>query len=177
MKNLIFTCLFLTLFFFGCDSTTENSPNPGSYLPLKDGNKWYYNSHSRFPDTTSVDFVWEVKGQAEIGGRNFFRIIEHNLLTDNFDTLFYRLNGDTLFNWDVNKEQIMSDFSLNLNDTAYWRNDLTVVQKTKDIIQFETPFGADYGSSISFQRGIGITNSIENGFVYYRNTLIKAEIK
>lgn len=104
MKNLIFTCLFLTIFFFGCDSTTENFPDPGSYPPLKDGNKWYYNSHSRFPNTTSVDIIWEVSGQEEKGGKNYFRIIEHNLHTNYLDTLFYRFNGDTLFSWNINNE-------------------------------------------------------------------------
>lgn len=69
------------------------------------------------------------------------------------------------------------DFSLNLYDTAYWRNDLRVIQKTENIIIFQTPFGADYGYSITFKKGIGITNSILNGFAYYRRTLIKAEIK
>ena len=54
----------------------------------------------------------------------------------------------------------------NLNDTAYWENDMTVVQKTKDIMRFEIPFGADYGYSITFKRGIGITNKIQNGFIY-----------
>lgn len=177
MKYYLFTCLFLVVLFSGCDSTTEKSSIPGAYLPLKDGNKWYYNSHSRFPDTTSIDLVWEVIGQAEINGISYFRIIEHNLRTANSDTLFYRLNGDTLFSWDGIKEQIMADFSLNLNDTAYWRNDLKVVQKSDDMIQFETPAGPDYSYSISYQRGIGITDIIEGGVVYHRRKLIKAEIK
>ncbi|MCK6613543.1 MAG: hypothetical protein L6Q47_04850 [Ignavibacteriaceae bacterium] len=171
------TSLFLVVLFIGCDSTTEKSSIPGAYLPLKVGNKWYYNSHSRFPDTTSIDLVWEVKGQVEINGIYYFSIIEHNLRNDYLDTLFYRLNGDTLFTWNVNNGQIIADFSLNLNDTAYWRNDLKVVQKTKDIMQFETPFGADYGYSISFQKGVGITNIIEGGVVYHRKKLLKAEIK
>ncbi|GMU87454.1 MAG: hypothetical protein AMXMBFR48_26950 [Ignavibacteriales bacterium] len=146
-------------------------------MPLKDGNKWYYNSHSRFPDTTSIVFVWEVNGQEKKGGLNYFRIVEHNLLTNYYDTLFYRLNGDTLFGWETDKEQILADFSLNLNDTAYWRNDLKVVQKSGEIMQFETRLGQNSSYSISYQKGIGITDIIESGVLYHRKKLIKAEIQ
>ena len=164
------------LFLLGCESPDEPSLSPEEYLPLKIGNKWYYNT--AYPDTTSINIICEVKGQEEINNKIYYKIVEQNLQNNFMDTLFYRFSGDTLFSRRINyKEQIIADFSLGLNDTAYWQNDLIVVQKTKYIIKYETPFGADYGTSITFQRGIGIINSVQNGFVYYRRTLIKAEIK
>lgn len=173
----IFSLIPLSFFLLiGCESPTELSSNPEEYIPLKIGNKWYYNSV--YPDTTSINIIWEVNGQEEINHKLYYRIVEQNIHFNFIDTIFYRFSGDTLFcrgkDYD---EQIVADFSLNLYDTAYWQNDLRVVQKTNEIMKFETPFGADYGYSISFLKGIGITNSVQNGFVYNRRTLIKAEIK
>ncbi|MDP2303458.1 MAG: hypothetical protein Q8N03_13660 [Ignavibacteria bacterium] len=176
MKKIYLFIFLSFLLLFGCKSPSEPSSNPEEYFPLQIGNKWYYNS--AFPDTTSVNIICEVHGQEDINHKKYYRIVEQNLQYNFLDTIFYRISGDTLFSRRINyDEQTVADFSLNLNDTAYWQNDLTVVQKTKDIIKFETPFRVDYGNSITFQRGIGITNSVQNGFVYYRRTLIKAEIK
>jgi hypothetical protein len=176
MKKIYLLILLSFLLLLGCKSPNEPSLNPEEYFPLQIGNKWYYNTV--YPDTTSVNIICEVNGQEEINHKQYYRIVEQNLQYNFIDTLFYRVNGDTLFSRRINyDEQIIADFSLRLDDTAYWQNDLKVVQKTKDIIKFETPFGADYGDSITFQRGIGITNSVQNGLVYYRRTLIKAEIK
>lgn len=171
-SSIIFLLIIL---FMNCGSPTEPTSNPGEYFPLKIGNKWYYNSE--YPDTTSINIIWEVIGQEEITWKHYYAIVEQNLQTNRLDTLFFRFNGDTLFRRGTNREQIIADFSLNVNDTAYWQNDLRVVQKTQDIMIFETPFGADYGYSISFQKGIGIINLVQNGFLYYRRTLVKAEIK
>ncbi len=176
MKKICLLISLSFLFLFGCESPNEPSLNPGEYLPLKIGNKWYYST--AYPDTTSINIICEVNGQEDINNKTYFKIVEQNLQHNFLDTLFYRFSGDTLFSIRKNyKEQIIADFSLSLNDTAYWQHDLIVVQKTKDIIKFETLFGADYGNSITFKRGIGIINSVQNGFVYYRRTLIKAEIK
>ena len=171
---LIFSLSFL--FAIGCDSPTEYSINPEDYLPLKVGNKWYYNLD--YSDTTSINLISEVNGKEKIGLKTYYRILEQNLLTNFIDTVFFRFSGDTLFSRrKVYPEQIIADFSLNLNDTAYWQNDMTVVQKTKDIMKFEIPFGADYGYSITFKKGIGIINTIQNGFVFHRRILIKSEMK
>lgn len=152
----------------------EPSLSSEEFFPLQVGNKWYYNSS--FPDSNSVDFVWEVVGEENFDGKQYFAITELNLKFNFISTLYYRFNGATLFVRGTNFEKILADFSLNLNDTAYWQNELVVVEKTKDIMKFETPQGADYGFSFSFKRGIGIINSIQNGFTYDRKTLLKAEI-
>jgi hypothetical protein len=175
MKNIFSLVPLVAFLIYSCKSSNEPSSNSEGYFPLKVGNKWYYNSV--YPDTNSISIIWEVTGQEEINYRLYYRIIEQNTQINLIDTLFYRVNGDTLFRGGKNNEQIIADFSLSLNDTAYWQNDLRVVEKNKDIIRLETPFGADYGYSITFQKGIGITNSVQNGFVYYRMTLIKAELK
>jgi len=175
MKRIISFIPLLILIIAGCESPMDTTP-ADEYFPLKVGNKWYYNSI--YPDTTYINVIWEVNGKEEINGKQYFKIVEQNLQINHIDTLFYRFDEDTLFCKRINyDERIVADFSLNLNDTAYWQNDLRVVQKTENIIKFETPFGADYGYSISFKKGIGITNTIQNGFVYNRLTLIKAEIK
>ena len=173
---LIIVFAFWGILIIGCDSPTEYSLNPKEYFPLQVGNKWYYNSD--YSDTTTINLISEVNGKEDIDFKEYFRIIEQNLQSNFIDTIFFRFGGDTLFSRKkYYPERIMADFSLNLNDTAYWENDMTVVQKTKDIMRFEIPFGADYGYSITFKRGIGITNKIQNGFIYHRRILIKAEIK
>ncbi len=176
MKKIYLVIPLSFLFIIGCDSSTECSSNPEEYLPLKVGNKWYYNYD--YSDTTTINLISEVNGKEEIEYKSYYRIVEQNLQSNFVDTIFFRFSGDTLFcRKKAYHEQIMADFSLNLNDTAYWQNEMTVVQKTKDIMKFEIPFGADYGYSITFKRGVGITNTIQNGFIYHRRILIKAEIK
>lgn len=173
---IIFSFLILII---GCDSTNEPILNSQDYFPLKIGNKWYYNI--TFPirrDTTSINLIYEVKGKEEIDNKSYFKIIETYLQSNFVDTIFYRFGGDTLFLKRIdNSEQIIADFSLSLNDTAYWQDDLKVVAKTNDLITFEVPIRPDYGYSITFQRGIGITNEEESGIAYYNKKLIKAEIK
>jgi len=176
MKKIIITLSFTFIFEIGCESVNEPNSYSQDYFPLKSGNKWYYSLS--YPDTTSLDLVWEVNGQEKINGKLYFSVVQQNLKSNFTNIVFYRQNGDTLFFKTKNSnELIVADFSLNLNETAYWQKDLRVVQKTKDIIKYETPFGADYGYSMMFKKGIGIINSIQNGFIYYRTTLIKAEIK
>ncbi|MHB1688114.1 MAG: hypothetical protein ACYCVH_12180 [Ignavibacteriaceae bacterium] len=176
MEKLYKLIPLLFALLLGCESPNEPVRNVEEFFPLKVGNKWYYNSTNS--DTTSIDDIWEITGQKEIDNKKYYEIIKHYLKYNLKDTLYYRLNGDTLFSKGINyNEQIVADFSLNINEIAYWKDDLKVVQKTENIITFETPFGADYGYSITFKRGIGIASAIENGFVYYRIKLIKAEIK
>lgn len=173
----ILTLILITVFMISCgDSPTEPSSGSEDYFPLKVGNKWYYNSD--FSDSTSIDITWEVTGEEKIDHKTYSIIIEQNIQHNYTDTLYFRLNGATLFSKRINYDDyIVADFSLNLNDTAYWINDLTVVQKTNEIIEFATPFMADYGHSTTYKKGIGITQSVDNGLVYYRRTLINAEIK
>ncbi len=176
MRTIYLIISLLLLSLISCESPTENSLIPEDYFPLKIGNKWYYNSD--YSDTTTINLVSEVDGKENINNKMYFRIIEQNLQLNYNDTVFFRFGEDTLFmKQKYYAEQIMADFSLQLNDTAYWENDMTVVQKTKDVMKFEIPFAADYGSSITFKSGVGITNLILNGFVYHRRILIKSEIK
>jgi len=174
------TYFVVPLFFYlitGCNSSTGPSSEAYQYLPLNTGNRWYYNSNG-ISDTNSINVTWEVSGQTEINGKQYYELTQQNLTTNYTDTLFYRFNGDILFCLRVNyPEQIIADFSLDLNDTTYWQNDLKVVEKTGDIIKYETPFSTDYGYSITFKKGIGITSMIRNGFVYNKLTLIKSELK
>lgn len=174
MKKIYSLIPLLVFALIGCDSSTEPSLSSEEFFPLQVGNKWFYNSS--YPDSNSADFVWEVVREENFDGKQYFAITEHNLKNNFISVLYYRFNGDTLFVRWTNFETILADFSLNINDTAYWQNGLAVVQKTKDIMKFETPHGADYGFALSFKRGIGITSLIQNGIVFHRKTLLKAEI-
>jgi len=176
MKKIFFVISSSLLLLLGCSSPNEPLSKSEEYFPLEIGNKWYYNSN--YSDTTSINLISEIIGKEEINSKLYYKIIEQNVQSGFLDTIFFRLSGDTLFNMrkDYN-EQIIADFSLNLYDTTYWQDDMTVVQKNKDIIEFQIPFAADYGYSIAFKKGIGITNIVVNGFIYHRRILIKAEIK
>ncbi len=181
MKNIYLLIPLAVSLVCGCKSTNEptsnNKPSSNSekYFPLKLGNKWYYNTANYIPD--SIDLIWEVTGQEVLNDILYYRIIKQYLRYNTTDTQFYRFNGDTLFCKSKNIESIIADFSLNLNETASWFSDLKVVRKTDSLIEFSTPFGIDYGYSITFLKGYGITKIISNGIVYYETTLIKAEIK
>lgn len=72
----------VTLFFialWGCNSVNEpvntSDNKTGSYLPLKVGNKWYYNTYSinkgNF-DSTTYDMTWEVIDKKYLNGNEFF---------------------------------------------------------------------------------------------------------
>jgi hypothetical protein len=74
-------------------------------------------------------------------------------------------------------ERVFADFSLNLNEHAYWLQDLKVTVKNNELMTFETPWGMDYGYSLTFRKGVGMIFSAANGIVYYRTKMIKAEIK
>jgi hypothetical protein len=176
MNKTLYMITLLLLLIFGCKSPVESSSIPTNYFPLQIGNKWYYNAFSQYPD--SIDLIWEVVGQKEINGKQYFAIKESSSSIFFTDTIYFRFNRNTLLSKiNNNPEQYVADFSLNLNDSASWRNDLKVVQKSGSIMKFETPFGPDYGYSITFKNGIGITNEIQNGIILNHKTLIKSELK
>lgn len=176
MKNSALLLLFFLSLITGCKSPNEPASMSGEFFPLAVGNKWYYNTNH--PDTTSVNLIQEITGQKVISKKNYYEMASLNLLSGVRDTFYYRLNGDTLFVRNAKDgEHILADFSLNLNDAAYWQQDLKVTAKTDEFITFQTPWGPDYGYSVTFKRGVGIINSAENGLVYYRTKLIKSEIK
>ena len=157
MKKLYKLIPLLFAILFGCSSPNKPLEKVESFFPLTTGNKWYYNSSTG--DTSSIDDVWEITAQKEIDNKKYYEIIEHHIKNNLNDTVYYRLNGDTLFSKRIDyQEHIVADFSLNLNETAYWQNDLKVVQKTENIMTFETPYEIDYGYTITFQRGVGIVS-------------------
>ena len=95
------------------------------------------------------------------------------------DTIYYRLVNSVLYSkLPRHEERIIADFSLNENEYAYWDTigDLKVTEKTDTIIKFERPFHIDYGSSVTYKKGIGIIQTRENGFIYYQRNLVKAEL-
>ena len=175
LLSLLFILTIIELI-SGCSQNPTEPEFVNSFFPLEVGNKWYYNSS--YPETSTITDVWAIIDNKNIVNKNYFMVIEQNLNANNKDTIYYRINGDTLFSKTKNyDEQIEADFHLNLNETAYWRNDLKVVEKTEDRITFETPFGGDYGYRVTFKKGIGISNLVSNGWVYRSLKLIKAEIK
>jgi len=176
MKTKYLFASFLLVILFGCKSSTETVPDASSYFPLKVGTIWYYNTNIN--DTTSINTTWKVSRVIPFEGKNYFEIIEHNILANYFDTLYYRLEGDKLYLKNIgDEERIVADFNLQLHDTTSWQSDLKVIEKTSQIMTFATPFAPDYGYSITFKKGVGITLEMENGFVVNYKKLLKAELK
>jgi hypothetical protein len=176
MKKLDKLIPLLFALLLSCESPIEPISSVKEFFPLKVGNKWYYNSTNS--DTTSIDDVWEITGQKTLNNKEYYEMVTNHLENNFKDTLYYRINGDTLFSKRAKfNEQIIADFSLKINETAYWQNDLNVTYKTENTMTFETPFRADYGYSVTFKKGMGISILIQNGFVYYKLKLIKVELK
>ncbi len=176
MQTLIVLYIGSLLFFTACSPPTRSASKVNSFFPLKVGNKWYYSTS--YPDTTAIDLIWTVSALTTIDKKPYYEVIENHLQSNHRDTVFYRMNGDTLF-WKnpSNTERVLADFSLGLNDSAYWKNDGKVVTRTETTIEFSTPFGADYGESRTYRMGTGLTLLITNGFIYYQQKLVKADIK
>jgi hypothetical protein len=177
-KKTFHLFLLILLLSIYCGSPTNNEEYlKNSYFPLKIGNRWYYNTS--FPDTTTTDEIWDIIGKVEQNNKSYYEFVISYPSSAIKNTVYYRMNGDTLFYQGINdnKEHIIADFSLNLNDTTYWQSDLKVVLKTDSIIKYATPFSIDYGASITFKKNLGITDQISNGIIYYRLKLISAEIR
>lgn len=178
MKNRNYLILIIVIIIWACNSPTEISINTEKYFPLEIGNTWYYNSVSS--DTNTVDEIMEVLSKININDTTYYEVRVRNLLNNLSGTIYYRMSGDILFSRvPKQKERIIADFSLALHDTAYWeRNgDMIVTNKSDNIITFEQPFGVEYGSSISYQKGVGMTRLIVNGFIFIKKILVNAKIK
>lgn len=177
-------CFFFSLsFLMGCKSPNEPAPKPQGFFPLAMGNKWYYNSNTFIYgannlDTTSVNLVQEITGQKVIDKKNYFEVTSTDLTSGTKETSYYRLSGDTLFHITAKyPENILADFSLNLNDQAYWDQSLKVIQKNDEYMAFAIR-DFDYSFSMTFKRGVGMINSASYGFGDCHMTkLIKSEIK
>jgi hypothetical protein len=180
IKKMVLFFILLILVIPACNSTTETEPvyNAQSFFPLSIGSKWSYHHHNS-SDKTGYVAEWEAIGKKELSGNIFTQIAVYVPSKNGYDTIFYRFRGDTLsyISTYVKNEEVIADFSLSLNDTCWWDKELTVTEKSDDIFTVASEFHADYGYSLSFKRGTGITKLISNGFIYYQTDLIKAEIK
>lgn len=160
-----------------CQTSYEPLSINKNFFPLKIGNKWYYNTSGL--DTDPILNIHEVTARKKISDEFYYLITDTHLQNNFKDTVYYRLENSVLFSkLPQHEERIIADFSLNENAYAYWDSlgDLKVTKKTDSIIKFERPFHEDYGSSVTYKKGIGMIQTIENGIVYYQSNLVKAEI-
>lgn len=173
MKSFKYVIIAYVLILAGCNSSTEVKFS-GQYFPLNVGNKWYYAAS----DSSTVNEIWEVTGTKTFNGINYYQMDIHDLSLNTITTYYYRYGGDTLFcKLPDYPESIAADFSLQLKDTAYWDKQMTVTEKTQDLITFSVPLTGDYSYSATYVKGVGLTEMTENGFVYYHRRLVKSEIK
>ncbi|MCU7497420.1 MAG: hypothetical protein HF311_18265, partial [Ignavibacteria bacterium] len=160
-----------------CKSPNEPAPASSEYFPLAVGNKWYYHTNG-ISDTSSINVVREVTGQKSIDNKTYYEVVSTQLASGIKDTAFLRMSDKILFAHMGKGENIIADFSLNLNDKAYWEKDLKVSKKNGDIMAFESiPQLIDNGYGVTYQKGVGMTYSFLNGFAYEYTKLVKSEIK
>ena len=177
MKTYLSLVVIALCLLNSCKTSYEPLSIDYNFFPLKIGNKWYYNTSGL--DTDPVLNIYEVKARKEINGTWYYLItntsVQHNLK----DSVYYRLDNAVLSSISAGHEEvIIADFSLNKNDYAYWDliGDLKVTEKTESIITFERPFQVDYGSSVTYKKGIGIIRKIMNGYFYSQSKLVRAEL-
>jgi len=160
----------------GCNSPTQVDTG-GQFLPLNVGNKWYYNTNNA-GSPSDISEVWEITGIKTINGIKYYQLDINTVSLNAVSTIYYRYGGDTLFyRYSSGGEFVAADFSLQLNDTAYWDKNITVTKKTKDMISYTVPLMGDYSYSATYSRGLGMTYMEESGFVYYYRKLLKADLK
>jgi hypothetical protein len=181
-KLLIHFLLIFIISSLGCETT--NGPgfdlSKSIYLPLKIGNKWYYNSyHTNDPffDSTKYDRTWEVKEENFLANKLFYMIEEIGFNSDGSifrtDTIYYGLKGDSLFRINNGQEFIPSSIQL----AGLFSNDLYerfivqpdssgdyigyVINKTDSTISFYyyRDRWMDSGWQMTFQKNIGYIES------------------
>jgi len=177
MKKLnIFSAIVSLIILAGCNTPTDVSTG-GQYFPLNVGNKWYYNSNNA-GSSTEISEIWEITGIKTINGVRYYQLDINNVSLNTVSTIYYRYGGDTLFyRTSSGGEFVTADFSLQLNDTAYWDKNITVSKKTNDVITYTIPLKGDYSYSATYSKGLGMTDMEESGFVYYNRKLLKADLK
>lgn len=173
-----YRALIITFFILiSCKTSYEPLLIDKSFFPLEIGNKWYYNISGL--DTDPILNIKEVIALKEINDKSYFLVTNTHLKYNFKDTVYYRLDNSVLFSkLPQYDERIMADFSLNENEYAYWdsKGDLKVIKKTASIMIFARPFSADYGSAVTYKRGTGIIQIVQNGIIYYQINLVKAEL-
>ena len=176
--NKLHRIMYLVLFILiSCKTSTEPLFVDNNFFPLNIGNKWYYNTNGS--DADPILIIMEVVAIEEINDKSYYLVTNSNIQYSYKDSIYYRINNSVLYSkMPNNEEQIVADFSLKKNEYAYWDviGDLKVTEKTNSIMKFERPFSADYGSSVTYQKKIGIIESILNGFIFFKRTLVRAEI-
>jgi len=179
MKNRYLYFFILSFILFNCDSPIESHSYLTEFFPLKVGNKWYYKSNIS-QDTSYFNETIEVVAQKKINDNTYFETVRNIISSNIKDTLYYRLNEDVLYAMKPPQEEsIIADFSLKLNEIAYWDSTgkLRVSERTDSTIVFSTPFGGDYGLSITYKKGIGITYEYINGYIPHIRELVYWELK
>jgi len=173
--NLSSVTFIILLLLSGCESPNgNNSANNGQFFPLAVGNKWYYNSGS---SDSKFDIVWQIKGVQIIDNKNYYQLFTSILKSNTTDTSYYRYSGDTLFTRTENRDSVIADFNVRLNDSTYWSPGGIVTQKTQDSITFSASFNRVFGYSITYVRGIGMTSLEKTVEVTHMYKLVDAEIK
>ncbi|MCU7502522.1 MAG: hypothetical protein HF314_05580 [Ignavibacteria bacterium] len=172
-------CILLFLSFLtGCKSPNEPAPASSEYFPLAVGNKWYYSTDGVSRTSDSFTLIDEITGTKTIDNKMYYEVISTDFVSYTISTFYYRFEGNKLLLRNEKGEKIVADFSLNLNDKAYWEENLWVTEKNDDIITFgSTPSMKDWGYAVTYKKGIGMIYSYSNNFGYKSKELVKSEIK
>ena len=165
----------ITLFLSCNENILTQSENTNSFLPLRVGYKWYYNSFNSFQqyDSTKANFTNEVIGTKQVLGKTYFSI-KSSYLDDNGIIIYshtsqYFYANDTLYRYMNDGENsnyyetIYANFTLGkgdkyntyMNSTEYV---ITVIEKDKDLITlfYDAPQYKDEEQEITFKKGVGI---------------------
>jgi hypothetical protein len=152
-----------------------------AFMPLKEGNKWYYSNYI-YPigyDTTRLE-LREVIGMKTINGEAYSMVaIKHQPYYDSLgtsyitaDTVFYRFEGSILFSinneYNLPSKHPVGDFSLNTNQSYRFarpigNNDslhfiVTATRLSNDIMsfRFDDPRYVDEEYELTYQKGLGL---------------------
>lgn len=168
---LLFCILFSSAWIAGCSSPTIPAVAEQPFFPVNEMVKWNYSTGNN----GTVNCVWNADNNlTTIDATTYYTVVESYLSApQHTDTVFYKQVGDVLYRRiRGSRDYVIADFSLQLNAVAWWDTSARVTVKDDNTITFATTFGADYGYSISFKRGVGIVSQIDNGFVYNQLTLV-----
>jgi hypothetical protein len=143
-----------------------------SFLPLKTGNKWYYNPK---PDSSGYELVIEVEGTEEIEGFSYYKLLFSQNSSGLIGPIQYywymRISNDTLYSYRCEEAGLLSPFNIDLDSifsVHFCYNDYyaRLYEKSNNELKFVYTailvMDADFG--LSFRKGIGITRYSVNGW-------------
>lgn len=182
----------LVPFFSGCNDKSTEPSLADSYMPLKEGNKWFYSSftHLTVPDITRISDVWEVVGTRIHRGMEFY-IIKRTFVQENnnfSDSVYYANSGDNLYQLFVPKGgaeyvSMPAMFNIRDNGTFNYKSEsleytVTNLGKDGDKIKFmyDSPNAVDEEHTVVYQAGKGIYETYSAAWGIGRR-LVKAELK